>query len=142
MTKPAKIAALNLGMQNVTMAVFQPLADGGLTLLGFAQSGLIPDPVADASRGSQLKVVLAELRAKLSWKSGPCACAIPSQGVFARFVQIPKVEADKVEQVLFFEAQQNVPYPIEEVAWAYQMLPQKAEDKQGALIVATKTDAL
>lgn len=142
MTKPAKIAALNLGMQNVTMAVFQTSPDGGLTLLGFSQSGLIPDPVADASRGSQLKVVLAELRAKLSWKGGPCACAIPSQGVFARFVQIPKVEADKVEQVLFFEAQQNVPYPIEEVAWAYQMLPQKTEDKQGALIVATKTDAL
>jgi type IV pilus assembly protein PilM len=142
MKKPGKIAALNLGMQNVSMAVFQPSADGGLTLLGFAQSGLIPDPAADASRSSQLKVVLAELRSKLSWKGGPCACAIPSQGVFARFVQIPKVESEKVEQVLFFEAQQNVPYPIEEVVWAFQMLPQKTEDKLGALIVATKTDAL
>ncbi|MGA0848597.1 MAG: pilus assembly protein PilM, partial [Chthoniobacterales bacterium] len=142
MKKPGKIAALNLGMQNVSMAVFQPSAEGGLTLLGFAQSGLIPDPAADASRSSQLKVVLSELRSKLSWKGGPCACAIPSQGVFARFVQIPKVESEKVEQVLFFEAQQNVPYPIEEVAWAFQMLPQKTEDKLGALIVATKTDAL
>jgi type IV pilus assembly protein PilM len=142
MKQPGKIAALNLGMQNVTMAVFQLSADGGPTLLGFAQSGLIPDPTADASRASQLKVVLSELRSQLSWQSGPCACAIPSQGVFARFVQIPKVEADKVEQVLFFEAQQNVPYPIEEVAWAYQMLPERTEEKLGALIVATKTDAL
>lgn len=142
MKKTAQIAALNLGMQNVTMAVFQPSVDGGLTLLGLAHSGLVPDPAADASRWSQLKVVLSELRSKLSWKGGFCACAIPSQGVFARFVQIPKVDPDKVDQVLFFEAQQNVPYPIEEVAWAYQMLPQKLEEKLGALIVATKTDAL
>jgi type IV pilus assembly protein PilM len=86
--------------------------------------------------------VLGEMRAKLGWKGGPSACAIPSQGVFARFVQIPKVEPDKIDQVLFFEAQQNVPYPIEDVAWAYQVLPQKDADKVEALIIATKLDAL
>lgn len=142
MKAPAKIAALNLGMQNVTMAVFQSDAAGGLTLLGFAQAGLLADPAADASRSAQLKVLLGELKSKLAWKSRNCVCAIPSQGVFARFVQIPQADPDKVDQLLFFEAQQNVPYPIEEVTWAYQLLPQKSADQSGALLVATKTDAL
>jgi type IV pilus assembly protein PilM len=44
--------------------------------------------------------------------------------------------------MLFFEAQQNVPYPIEEVSWCYQVLPEKEEDKLGALILAAKLDQL
>jgi type IV pilus assembly protein PilM len=142
MKKPDRAAAINLGMQTVTMAVFQPSAGGGITLTGFAQSDLIPDPAADGSRFGQLKVVLGEMKSQLAWKGGACGCAIPSQGVFTRFVQIPKVEPDKIDQVLFFEAQQNVPYPIEEVAWTYQVLPDKGDDKINALLVATKTDAL
>ena len=142
MKKPDRAAAINLGMQTVTMAVFQPSAGGGITLTGFAQSDLIPDPAADGSRFGQLKVVLGEMKTQLAWKGGACGCAIPSQGVFTRFVQIPKVEPDKIDQVLFFEAQQNVPYPIEEVAWTYQVLPDKGDDKINALLVATKTDAL
>jgi type IV pilus assembly protein PilM len=57
-------------------------------------------------------------------------------------VQIPQVAAEGVAQVLHFEAQQNVPYPIEEVAWAYQVLPEKDPEKLGALILATKRDQL
>ena len=139
---PSRVAAVNLGMQTATMAIFDAAAGGGITLVGFVHSDLIPDPAADASRMGQLKVVLGEMRTKLGWKGGPSACAIPSQGVFARFVQIPKVDPDKIDQVLFFEAQQNVPYPIEDVAWAYQVLPQKDADKVEALIIATKLDAL
>ena len=143
MKSPAKVAALNLGMQTVTMAVFECAPDGGLTLSGYDRSGLVPDPAADASRPGQLKIALTELKAKLGWKAGgPVACAIPSQGVFARFVKIPKVEPAKVGQVLHFEAQQNVPYPIEEVAWSYQVLPESDPEKLGALILATKRDQL
>lgn len=142
MKSPSRVAALNLGMQTATMAVFEPASAGGITLTGFAQAALVPDPAADASRSGQLKVVLVELAAQLGWKGGPSACAIPSQGVFCRFVQIPKVEPDAIGQVLFYEAQQNVPYPIEDVAWAYQILPDREEGKLGALIIATKTEAL
>ena len=143
MKPPAKVAALNLGMQTVTMAVFTRGANGGLTLSAYGTSELVADPAADASRAGQLKIALTELKAKLGWKGGgPVACAIPSQGVFARFVQIPQVSADRVGQVLHFEAQQNVPYPIEEVAWAYQVLPEKDPEKLGALILATKRDQL
>ncbi len=139
---PSRVAAINLGMQTVTMAVFEPAAGGGITLSAFTHSDLVPDPAADASRMGQLKVVLGEMRNRLAWKGGSCACAIPSQGVFTRFVQIPKVDADKVDQVLFFEAQQNVPYPIEDVAWAYQLLSPKSSESLDALLIATKTDAL
>lgn len=142
MKNPSRVAALNLGMQTATMAVFEPASKGGITLAGFAQAAMVPDPSADASRPAQLKLALGEMAAQLGWKGGASACAIPSQGVFCRFVQIPVVEPAAIGQVLFYEAQQNVPYPIEEVSWAYQVLPDREEGKFGALIIATKTEAL
>ena len=143
MKSPAKVAALNLGMQTVTMAVFERASGGGLTLAAYERSGLVSDPAADGSRSGQLKIALTELKSKLGWKGGgPVACAIPSQGVFARFVKIPEGAAETVGQVLHFEAQQNVPYPIEDVAWSYQVLPEREAGKLGALILATKRDQL
>lgn len=142
MTTPARVAALDLGMQTVTMAVFERAGADGITLTGYARTGLVADPAADGSRAGQLKIALSELKSKLGWKTGSMACAIPSQGVFARFVKIPKVDPDAVGQVLYFEAQQNVPYPIEDVSWGYQVLPENEPDKLGALILATKLDQL
>jgi len=138
----SRVAAIDLGMQTVTMAVFQAAPGGGATLASLAHADLLPDPSADGSRYGQLRIALSELRTKTGWKDGAVACAIPSQGVFSRFVQIPKVDPERVDQMLYFEAQQNVPYPIEEVVWAYQVLPEKGDDKLNALIIATKTDAL
>lgn len=143
MTAPTRCCAVDLGMQTVTMAIFERSSDGGILLCGYARTGLVADPAADASRTGQLKIALTELKAPAGWKKGmPVACAIPSQGVFARFVKIPKTAAESVGQVLDFEAQQNVPYPIEEVAWAYQLLPERDPDKLGALIIATKREQL
>lgn len=138
---PHRIAAINLGMQTVTMAVFESTANGP-TLLSYASAELVPDPAADASRSGQLRIALAELRAKTGWKRGLVACAVPSQSVFARFVKIPHIEYDKIAQVLNFEAQQNVPYPIEDVSWDYQVLPSKEEGSMHALIIASKLDSL
>lgn len=142
MKKTEKFASLNLGMQTVSMAVFQSSGDGVPVLRGFSSADLVPDPAADASRSSQLAVVLGELKAKLAWHGAGCGCSIPSQGVFTRFVQLPPVPADQVDQVVLFEAQQNVPYPIDEVVWGYQMLPPREGENPGSLIVATKTDVL
>jgi len=137
-----RAVAVNIGMQTVTMAVFELGGDSGLVLSGLARADLLPDPAMDASRPGQLKIAVGELRAKLKPANAACAIAIPSQGVFTRFVKIPKVEAEQAAQMLFFEAQQNVPYPIEEVSWCYQVLPEKEEDKLGAVILAAKLDQL
>ncbi|MFM8809889.1 MAG: type IV pilus assembly protein PilM [Chthoniobacterales bacterium] len=137
-----RAVAVNIGMQTVTMAVFELGGDSGLVLSGVARADLLPDPAMDASRPGQLKIAIGELRAKLKTSNAACAIAIPSQGVFTRFVKIPKVDAEQAAQMLFFEAQQNVPYPIEEVAWCYQVLPEKEEDKLGAVILAAKLDQL
>lgn len=142
MAKIPKVATINLGMQTVTMAVFEATADGGIRLEAFATEDLAGDPSTDASREGQLKIALTELTSKVQWAGKEASCAVPSQGVFARFVSIPKVEGDQIGKMLYFEAQQNVPYPIEDVSWGYQILPENDEAKLGALLLATKLEQL
>lgn len=127
-------------MQTVTAACFTLKGDGQLALTHISSSGLLPDPAADANRAGQLKIALGELRPKLHLGGAGCAIAIPSQRTFTRFVKIPRVAPEQAGQMLFYEAQQNIPHAIEEVSWAYQVLPEGDPDKLGAIIVATKLE--
>jgi type IV pilus assembly protein PilM len=60
--------------------------------------------------------------------------------VFIRFVKLPPLGEENIEQIVTFEAQQHVPFPINEVVWDYQLL-EGGEEKEVTL-VAIKSDAL
>jgi type IV pilus assembly protein PilM len=65
------------------------------------------------------------------------------QMVFMKIVKLPPVDAMQVEQMVGFEAQQNVPFPIEEVVWDYQLMRGRgAASETEAIIVAMKSDLL
>jgi type IV pilus assembly protein PilM len=61
-----------------------------------------------------------------------------------RFVKLPPVDPGQVEQVVKFEAQQNVPFPIDEVTWDYQMMPARTagSNEAEAVIVAIKKEVI
>lgn len=140
MPSAKKAVCLNLGMQTVTAASFTLAGDGQLELAGLARAELLPDASADTSRAGQLKIALGELRSKINLNGAASAIAIPAQRIFTRFVGIPKVAPEQAGQMIFFEAQQNIPHAIEEVTWAYQVLPEADPAKLGAIIVATKLE--
>ena len=50
--------------------------------------------------------------------------SISGQATFIRFVKLPPTssEENKIQQLVEYEAKQNVPYPIEEVTWDYQLI--------------------
>lgn len=143
MAKPSHILTLNLGMQTVSMAEFEALPGDGLRLIGFQEAEMILDPGADATRPDQLKSLIQEMLASLSPKSSiPIYACLPSQSVFSRFVQLPGETAEDVESIIPFEAQQNVPYPIDEVVWDHQLMGQKQGDTWDVGLVAIKADQL
>jgi type IV pilus assembly protein PilM len=143
MARPARIFALNLGMQTVSMAEFHELPAGGLKLVALKTSDLIIDPAADATRNSQIESVVAELRSALKApKNAKTRICLPSQSVFSRFVKLPGATASDVELIIGFEAQQNVPFPIDEVVWDYQIMGDRRGETWDVSIVAIKADQL
>jgi len=142
MASPQRVICLNAGMQTVSMAEFALLPDGGLELDRFATTDLIPDPSADATRIGQIKLAVGELKEKLGVKGGEIHYSLPSQAVFTRFIKLPAASAEQIDQIIGFEAQQNVPFPIDEVVWDYEVVPSTDDEKIEVALVATKSDQL
>jgi type IV pilus assembly protein PilM len=143
MARPARHFALNLGMQTVSMAEFQTLPEGGLKMVGFAKTELIVDAAADATRSAQIEMAVAELRTAL--KAPPrleANICLPSQAVFSRFVKLPGATAEDVQSIIGFEAQQNVPFPIDEVVWDHQIMGEARDENWDVALVAIKADQL
>lgn len=140
MAETQTTVALNLGSQRIGMAVFETSKSGGLILKGYQTDTIIADPALEASREAQIRVALEELIAKLKIPKARVRYAISGQSVFTRFVKLPPLQEDNIEQLVTFEAQQHVPFPIAEVVWDYEMI-ESGGDKE-VVIVAIKGDAL
>lgn len=132
--------ALNIGSQRISVAVFETSKSGGLILKGYETDTIIADPAFEASREAQIRVALDDIVEKLKIPKSKVRYAISGQAVFLRFVKLPPIQDDNIEQLVTFEAQQHVPFPINEVVWDYELI-EGGEDKE-VVIVAIKADAL
>ncbi|CAN5746883.1 hypothetical protein BH09VER1_BH09VER1_11480 [soil metagenome] len=143
MAAPTRIFALNLGMQTVTLAEFRVNPGGGITLHSCKYEDLIVDPAADVNRSAQIEASVTLLRKALNiGAKEPVNFSLPSQSVFTRFVKLPGGTPEEVSDIIGFEAQQNVPFPIDEVIWDYQIMGAAKENMWDVALVAIKADQL
>ncbi len=143
MSSPRKrILSLNLGSQSIELAEFCADPNGGLTLLGYYTREILADP-AEGIRHRQIATLLQEILHEAGIKGGNVNYAIAENLVFTRFVKLPSIEEEKIERIIAFEAQQNVPFPIEEVVWDYQLVAAGGMEEQiQVVLVAIKRDLL
>lgn len=134
------IVALNIGTQRISMAVFEPSESGGLAIKGYGSETISADPAFEAARIQQTKVAISSLVQSLGLNKVKARYTISGQAVFTRFVKLPPIQQDNIDQLVTFEAQQHVPFPLNEVVWDYELI-EGAEEKE-AVIVAIKGDAL
>lgn len=142
MAESKSFVTLNVGSQRVSMAVFSATPEGGLLLKNYESTELLADPAADASRIAQVTMAVNELSEKLKVKKQRVRYAVSGQSVFTRFVKLPPLTEEKVDQIVEFEAQQNVPFPINEVAWDYQLVGSEDSTEVEVVLVAIKSESL
>src|SRR6266481_6773504 len=146
MTAPQRLITLNIGSQTIGLAEFRVI-HGRLVLLSHRFRETPVDPATgqrpDAHVAVQeTAVALREMMLEMHIKWGPVNYAVPAQSVFARFVKLPALDAEKIDQIISFEAQQNVPFPIDQVVWDYQLVGGGMGEQIQVVIVAIKRDLL
>src|SRR5437763_12446362 len=142
MSATPRILSLNLGSHTVGLAEFHAEPNGGLVLNGYRLREILAESVNDSARNAQIAAASREMMSELHLKSGPVNYATAAQSVFARFVKLPAVEEEKIERIISFEAQQNVPFPIDEVVWDYQLVGGGTDEQIQVVLVAIKADLL
>ena len=85
---------------------------------------------------------MQELLAEKNFGSRQSNVCAPGFHVFSKFVKLPPVDTSKVTQIIRYEAQQNVPFPLDEVVWDYQILGTSASNELEVLLVAVKSEII
>jgi len=73
-------------------------------------------------------------------KSRRVALACPGKDVFFRPVKLPPVAKGKLKQIVHYEAQQQIPFSLEEAIWDYHLLSHREKTEMRALILAVRKD--
>lgn len=142
MSPRTRITTLNLGSQSIELAEFRTQPEGRLTLCGYRSRELFADPTREATRRTQIVAALREMLGELQIKSGTVNYTVAEESIFTRFVKLPPIDEEKIERIISFEAQQNVPFPIDEVVWDYQLVGGGAGEQIQVILVAIKADLL
>lgn len=137
-----RIFALSLGSQQVTGALFTKTAGGGLRMERVERRDLVGDPSEDASRNAQTAQAVKEIAAALKTKGAKATYVISSFPVLVKFASLPALDGAQVDQIVEFEAQQQVPYPINEVVWGYQLMGVPGDVEVEVALAAVKSDEL
>ena len=66
---------------------------------------------------------------------------LPAHLLLTKSIKVPWVENSRRQQIIAFEAQQNIPYPISEVEWGFHVVADDGVEIE-VLITAVKSDLL
>lgn len=136
-----KILALNIGAATVSLAEYAQ-SGGTLTLLNYGTAKLAA-ALGTGDAAAILAPALMEIVREKGIKPGKVAISIPGQMVFPRFATIaPTGSADKFEQNVRYEIEQNIPFPIDEMVCDRAILGDTAAGDKAVMIVAAKTDQM
>ena len=145
MLKSKSFLCIDFGATTVKVAEFEPNETGSLRLKNYTLRSMGQEGLAEGGREA---VVLATLKDILAagvrgpFDSGVINVCAPGVQVFSKFVKLPSTDPGKVRQIIQYEAQQNVPFPLEEVVWDYQILGATPTGELEVLLVAIKTEVV
>ena len=132
--------AVDFGAANLKLAEFELTDEGGLLLKQYGIRSMGQEGAQDATREASTAKTLNELLAEKSYGSKSLNICAPGFHTFSKFVKLPPVDTSKVTQIIQYEAQQNVPFPLEEVVWDYQILGAAPSGELEVFLVAIKSD--
>ncbi len=77
-----------------------------------------PDAIPDELINTALTTFLS----RNETKGDLISISVPGQSALTRFIQLPPVEPGRVDEIVKYEAKQQIPFALEDVIWDYQTL--------------------
>ena len=132
------IQTLNIGAANIALAEYELGAKGAVKLLKYGVAELA-SPLDGGNVETILAPALREIIGAKGFKPGKLALAISGQMTFPKFASIPMVGgAEKFEQLVRYEIEQGIPFPIDEMVCDRQVLGDTENGDKAVMIVAAK----
>lgn len=138
--KTGRIWALDLGNDSLK-ALHLSTERGVVEVIGFDNiphgKVLSGAGIKEQEKQELIALTLRKFVSKHELGMDEIAIGVPSQNSFARFVNLPPVEKKRMTEIVKFEAVQQIPFDINDVQWAWQLMtePDSPELKVGIFAI-------
>lgn len=137
-----KLLTLNIGAARVELAEYEFGSKDSLTLVNYGKAAL-PAGFDPSDATAALPAALGEIVHDTGIRPGPVAMSVSGQMAFQRFAAIPAAGGDeRFEQMVRYEIEQNIPFPIDEMVCDRQILGDTENGDKSVMIVAAKIDQI
>lgn len=135
------IIALKIGTQRVAMASFAAKKNGALTLKNVQSIDVLADPSNDGMRNAEVRGAVAQLAKSLKAGKSKVRASVSGHSVITKFVKLPPIDSDELTDLVTMEAQQQIPFPLDEGAWDWAEIEGGGIEKE-VLLVAIRQEVL
>ena len=136
--------AIDAGAANLKVALFDPQSNGMLTLARYEVVSLGQRGLDEPDRTELLKETLQELldRHEIRAKGLEANVCTPSYQCFTKFLRTPAVEGSKVGQIVQYEAASQVPFPLDEVEWGFEVMGTADTGELDVMLMALREEVI
>jgi type IV pilus assembly protein PilM len=141
MARAERILAIDIGATSIKVGEFEYPGREAVTLINFAHREY-EEELTDTSRSVVVAGLLRQMLVENNFTARRTLMSISGQSAFTRFVRLPPFSDDqsRIRQIVEFEARQNVPFPMEEVIWDYQLVAGDDAEDIDVMFVVIKND--
>lgn len=137
-----RVLTLDVGASKVVLAEFN-VKNSALPVLTKVASRQL-----DGNNGQEVNFatlaaegIIKQLMSEAGMQPAPLLVSLSGQSVFTRFAKIPILgDKNSLEAQINQEVAQNLPFPIEDVVWDYQILSNDDPTEADVLVVAVKKE--
>ena len=132
--------SIDIGSTGIRVGEFEYPSSGGLIIHAFNHVEFTQQ-LSESNRTDIISDALQKALEDENFTTRKASICVSGQAAFMRFVTLPPVseEESRIKQIVEYEAKQNVPFPMEEVIWDYQLIA-GADDELGVMFVVIKND--
>lgn len=143
--KKKELVGVDIGSSSVKVVQLKD-NKGALQLLNIGIFPLPPEAIVDNSLmdSSSIATAIKNLVASLGIKVKDVVCSISGNSVIIRKIVLPAMSQEELEDQISWEAEQYIPFDINDVNMDFQILSPDSNDpsKMNVLLVASKKDII
>ncbi|WP_224981731.1 type IV pilus assembly protein PilM [Geomonas agri] len=144
-SKKKDIVGVDIGSSAVKLVQLRP-AKGGFQLVKIGILPLPAEAIVDNTLMDSSSIVetVKQLMSTLGVKAKEAVCSISGNSVIIRKISLPVMPVEELEDQIHWEAEQYIPFDINDVNVDFQILSPDEQDpsKMNVLLVASKKDII
>lgn len=138
-----RILCVDVGADSIKLSEFSCTAEN-IEMENFVYREYTNDSDEESAQEAMI-AALREALAENSFKAKNVYVAVTGQDALIPFIKIPAMTTDpeKIQELVTYEAESRIPYPLSEVAWDYQLIDNpEGSDEIDAMLVSVKNDEI